>query len=407
MKKLLTILLCVTLTGYGQIMPGVLQQQRNLHNTPAPSGALELTWDDIANVPLCTYIDAPAPTNITVTPDAVGDNPVTWYYVISFAGGGECSLFTSEGTFIIGDATTSIILNGDEWPIWAEAFEFCIGTVSGIYTKTIEGTDPFPRNLMGYSWDDCSDYCYEDLLLWDVHQDCTPQDPSVVANWNTFFDLPTNGTPFTSVVVNGDSVYLYGGSGIMLKDSLFMGSTNTNLISVIDNANCIIKCGFSVFFDINGGSPYFCDNLTDISLPVCTICGDWCFEMCTNLINVNLPLLEEIGDDCFSGCSNIITLTLPQLTIAGSGCFSGCVGLAGINLHDLISCGNGVLYGCASLTSINLSSCTALGTTTGDDNSFFGITGKTITITIPHALETDEDIVYLKANNTVTVLYSD
>jgi len=32
-----------------------------------------------------------------------------------------------------------------------------------------------------------------------------------VTDWNTFFDLPTYGTPFTGVTVSGNTVILDGG----------------------------------------------------------------------------------------------------------------------------------------------------------------------------------------------------
>jgi len=72
--------------------------------------------------------------------------------------------------------------------------------------------------------------------------------------------------------------------------------------------------------------------------------------------------------------------------------------------------GNVCFSNCTALTTISLPSCTALGTTTGDNFVFSTIIGNTITLTVPSALMTcnagnpDGDIVYLQANNTVTVI---
>ena len=46
-------------------------------------------------------------------------------------------------------------------------------------------------------------------------------DSANVSDWNTYFDLPAFGTPFTSVSVTGDEVKLYGGSNIIIKEELF------------------------------------------------------------------------------------------------------------------------------------------------------------------------------------------
>lgn len=88
---------------------------------------------------------APAPEGITLTPDAVGDNPVTWYYKVFFsyyeaALGIDTfrSIFDEEKTLIIGDDTT--VINGTGWgditlPFWASALNVQLGLSSGEYTK--------------------------------------------------------------------------------------------------------------------------------------------------------------------------------------------------------------------------------------------------------------------------------
>jgi hypothetical protein len=46
-------------------------------------------------------------------------------------------------------------------------------------------------------------------------------DATNVNDWNTYLDLPVNGTPFTSVNVSGNEVALYGGELITLKSQAF------------------------------------------------------------------------------------------------------------------------------------------------------------------------------------------
>lgn len=159
-------------------------------------------------------------------------------------------------------------------------------------------------------------------------------DVNSVTDWNTFFDLPTYGNPFTSVSVNGNTVFLYGGAGITLKDSMF--DYGDLLVEIDDQAGCVVSTEYGVFYQNNA--------LTLVNLPAATVIGSYCFN------------------ECFS------------------------------------------------LTSINLSSCTDLGGTVSDDGVFNFITGNTIALTISSALMTcdsgnpDGDIVYLQANNTVTIV---
>ena len=102
-----------------------------------------------------------------------------------------------------------------------------------------------------------------------------------------------------------------------------------------------------------------------------------------------LCTFQSIGDDGFDGCTSLITVNFPLVTSIASAAF----------------------YSCTSLTTINLSSVLTLGPTTGNDLVFEPITGNTITLTVPVAMETinagspDGDIVYLDSNNTVTINY--
>jgi hypothetical protein len=210
-------------------------------------------------------------------------------------------------------------------------------------------------------------------------------DPADVNDWNTFFNLPLNGTPFTSVVVNGNTVGLYGGSGITILSNLFYETSNgyDALLEINDEAGCIVA--------IATDGLYYCYNVTSVNLPNLVSAASYAFGDMSSLVTANLPLLQTVGDACFTATA-FITLDLPSATTIGVNAFSGCL----------------------SITSLSIESCTALGSTTGDDDVFgafpFNISGNTITLTVPSALMTcnggnpDGDIQQLQADNTVTVI---
>jgi len=179
-------------------------------------------------------------------------------------------------------------------------------------------------------------------------------DASDVADWNTFFDLPTFGTPFTSVGLDGNNVKLFGGANIEVKQSLFI--ENSNILSINDQPGSI----------------------------------------------------TSVGDDAFIRCS-LNYLIFPQLQSIGAYCFLENAVLASFSAQNLLSIGDGSFEQCLQISTINIPSCTSLGGTVDEDFVFDGITGQTISLTIPSALMTvnggnpDGDIQYLQANNTVTI----
>jgi hypothetical protein len=268
---------------------------------------------------------------------------------------------------------------------------------------------------------------------------------SSVSNWNIFFGLPPNGIPFTSVTIVGNNVELYGGSNIHLRDFLFSPLVvgNTNLLSVVDT-NCIKTAGSYCFssctsvttfdlpqlttagfycfnyctsstsFDLpqlvtaGTGCFYNCTSVTTFDLPQLGTAGDYCFYECTSVTTFDLPQLTTAGDYCFRDCSSVTTFDLPQLGTAGNNCFYECTSATTFDLPQLTTAGNNCFYECTSATTFDLPSCTNLGTTVGDDDVFYGITSS-VTLTVPSDLMTcnsgnpDGDILYLQANNTVTV----
>jgi hypothetical protein len=278
---------------------------------------------------------------------------------------------------------------------------------NGYYTSY---TEPVVTSSLTLSWDDITN---ADLLVGDSSQ---------VSNWNTFFDLPTNGTPFTSVTIGardsgvGNNVELYGGSNIHLKDSLF--SNNPNLLSVNDSANSIISAGINCFnscasvttFDLpqlgTAGINCFayCTSVTTFDLPQLGTAGEGCFRDCTAVTTFDLPQLVTVGRNCFVYCTSVTTFDLPQLTTAGTYCFQACSSVTTFDLPQLVTAGTGCFAYCTSVTTFSLPLCTDLGATVGDDSVFLDITGVGIELTVPLALMTcnsgdsDGDILYLQAN---------
>lgn len=141
-------------------------------------------------------------------------------------------------------------------------------------------------------------------------------DPTQVSEWNTFFDLPTNGTAFSSVIVDGNVVKLYGGSGITLKDGLFY--SQSYLIKFIDNANCVVRTNYVSF---RGAF-----ELTEFNAPAITYVGLESFEQCYAINNIYIPSVTNLGgtvgnNDVFANTEGLnIELTIPTVLMT---CNSG------------------------------------------------------------------------------------
>lgn len=181
-------------------------------------------------------------------------------------------------------------------------------------------------------------------------------DPYSVSDWNTFFDLPTYGNPFTSVNVVGNTVKLYGGSNIRLRPLMFY--YNNNLIKINDSANCVI----------------------------------------------------EIGGITFRGASLLTSVILPAVTFVELWAFTGNNKLKNIRLNSLLSTNHSCFRLLPVLENLYIPKCTILGPTTGNNSVFDYNTGLKLTLTIPASLMTcngghpDGDIAYLVANNNVTII---
>jgi hypothetical protein len=257
---------------------------------------------------------------------------------------------------------------------------------------------------------------------------------STLADWNTFF---STSDPFTSMEIHGNEVRLFGSSNINIADSLFY--QNTHLISIIDGSLVIANIGSESFYQcsalttidfpvsasigascflqspitkaifpkvtsLTSNTFYNCTALTTAHFPLCTtMTGDNNFYVCTALSDISFGSLATMGNGEFAlnACTSI---SLPALTTCGDGCFGSSPNLSVFSAPGLITCGSFTWQLCTALSSINIGACTTLGPTTGDNNNFQYIVGRTITLTIPTATATDGDVVTLQANNTVTLI---
>lgn len=194
-----------------------------------------------------------------------------------------------------------------------------------------------------------------------------------LAFWNTFYNTALNAdAPFDEIILYPDDlkIVLKGPTELILENPW---ESNADLIGFWDNAGIVTEANGS-FLD--------CANLTVVELLFTEVLDFATFAACPNLISVGATAAITLGNQIFQDCSSLVNISLPNATSTGANCFQNCT----------------------SIEEIELPSCTDLGGTAGDNNVFAGITGQTITLTIPTATATDGDVVTLQANNTVTLI---
>jgi len=145
-----------------------------------------------------------------------------------------------------------------------------------------------------------------------------------LSDWNS--KLIQSGNPYTSISVDeaNYTIYLSGGSNIVLKDYALDGyienphGVGHDLLSIQDNGT-ITEVGDYAFIS--------CDNLTTVELLGVTIIGVNAFSACTKLQYVYLPNVTSVGDSGFYSAFNAatlpITLYLPLCTSLGVDALSG------------------------------------------------------------------------------------
>ena len=238
-------------------------------------------------------------------------------------------------------------------------------------------------------------------MLFDDIANAPVVDPTNVGQWNTFYDLPTNGAVFTSVVVAGNQVTLVGGGAMTISAARF--DFNANLIEFEDQTGIVVAVGNTGFRS--------CSAATTFIMPALLTAGNQAFANCSLVTVLTLPLLQTAGTQCFGFCSANTTFSFPALTSVGDTAFAGCTLAATFDLPILTIVTDWCFSSCTSIVLINVPLCITLGATVGNDFVFNGSTGNTLTINCAAVLAAadagapDGDLVYLIANNTATVNY--
>ena len=248
-----------------------------------------------------------------------------------------------------------------------------------------------------------------------------------LAFWNTLFDLPAQGTPFVSLSVIGDNVYLNNGgfSNIILNNFL---AGNANLLEFDDSL-------VGYIYDSAIGAFDSCANLTTLlTLAITTIPANYAAN-CPNLNTVDIYSATTVGDgaffssgtiygvmavnmwqaitivkDAFSG-SGIASVNCLSCTTVGQYAFAFCSYLVTVNLPAATSIGNNCFNADSSLSSVSLVSCTNLGGTVGNNQVFDNIFGSTLTLSASIFLQTcnagspDGDITLLSTNSPAATIF--
>lgn len=260
-------------------------------------------------------------------------------------------------------------------------------------------------------------------MLFDDIVNAPVVDPTIVGQWNTFYNLPTNGAVFTSVSVTGNEVILVGGGAMTIKPSAFIN--DASLIEAEDQAGIVIAGAFASF--------ELAASLTTPVFPEMLTAATECFFGCTSVIVFDLPKLQTSGIDCFSssvntttftlpdltaaaqnsfwGCTSATTFTLPALLTTGVNCFFNCISCATFSFPLLTTAASATFRDCFAATLIDIPLCVNLGNDPTDAQVFDGIIGQTITLNIAAVNATNNaggvhaSVAYLIANNTATVNY--
>ena len=229
-------------------------------------------------------------------------------------------------------------------------------------------------------------------LTFDNIANAPVEDTSSLPGWNSFFDLPQNGTPFTAVKVSGNAVDLFGATNIRLAPYLFTtdltaGSKSVSLLKIEDTCGCVKSASYNCFGDHEGGLP--CENLSRAYLPsLKDLNGEYLFSGCYSLTDLTLDfdhiqylpngtfmncqgitaamsfaIAETAGNETFLGCYNIPSFYMPLLNYAGDYCFYNTMSVAIYSFPSLVYAGKGCMQNLYSdiCTEIDLPSCISVG----------------------------------------------
>jgi hypothetical protein len=241
----------------------------------------------------------------------------------------------------------------------------------------------------------------------------TNTDPTLVASWNEYFNLPTNGTPFTDVYITTYSgpfveLILIGGSNISLTtpDGDMRDIIRRFLYYILDDGGSVVSVEFNTYSS--------CQQLSNVNLPACLEIKTKGFVASEKLQIINAPNLLQIGDQAFQKTGSLPYVYFPLVTDVGNNAFeASAVGV--VNISSATTVGDGAFEKCEKLSSLDASSLINLGVTNtcasnNFNNVFPGINNNIITIKIPVALTTcnggsnQKDLQRLINDNVVTII---
>jgi hypothetical protein len=241
----------------------------------------------------------------------------------------------------------------------------------------------------------------------------TNTDPTLVATWNEYFNLPTNGTPFTDVYITTYSgpfveLILIGGSNISLTtpDGQRREVLRKYLYYILDDGGSVVSVEFNTYSS--------CQQLSNVNLPACLEIKTKGFIDTPKLQIINAPNLLQIGEQAFQETSSLSYVYFPLVTDVGNNAFeASAVGV--VNISSATTVGDEAFKKCGNLSSLDASSLINLGVTNTCasnkfNNVFEGINNNKITIKIPVALTTcnggfnQKDLQKLINDNVVTII---
>ena len=247
-------------------------------------------------------------------------------------------------------------------------------------------------------------------MLFDDIVNAPVVDPTNVGQWNTFYDLPTNGTPFTSAWVSGNQVTLVGGGAMTFKDGAFSGSTS--ILEVHDDAGVVVLVDWAAFIRSS-----ITDVTFDAALTIGEVNKNGSFLGAAALANVSMASAttflntDAYGAGTFFNNTSIVSLTLPSAVTCSNSFLYGATSLQTFSAPNMTTMATLGMTLCTSATLIDIPLCVNLGTDPTDVSVFDGITGQIITLNIAAVNATNNaggvhaSVAYLIANNTATVNY--
>jgi hypothetical protein len=266
----------------------------------------------------------------------------------------------------------------------------CDGNVVAVYTVAV--TNP-PVGLR---------------MVFDDIANAPVVDPTNVGQWNTFYDLPTNGAVFTSVVVAGNQVTLIGGGAMTIRAQAF--EADSNLLEIYDDGSVVVAILNSAF-----ALSVITDATFDSAITIGASAQPGAFLGASALVDLSLAaattFINDFGAGSISTCTSIVTLSLPSALILPSHFLSGSTALQTFSAPLATDLGVAGMANCTSITYIDLSSCVNLGSSAADAGVFNGITGQTVRLDIAAVNATNNgggvhaSVAYLIANNTAAVNY--